>query len=306
MKYEPARYKSAYYNPRRIPRQEARSMESSTRKITRRTAIGRTASTFGIISSTTAIGAAAERNAAKLKGRLKQSVCKWCYRDMPLDDLAAKAAEMGILSVELLTENEWPQLSKYGLICAVGSGVCTIIDGLNVTANHAEIEANFRRLLPLAKEHKVPNLICFSGSRRGMPDEQAWDNCALLLNKVKAQAEDLDVTIVMELLNSKVNHPDYQCDTTPWGVELCKRVDSPRFKLLYDIYHMPIMEGDVIRTIRDNAQYLAHYHTGGNPGRNEIDETQELNYKAISEAVVDVGFSGYYAHEFIPKRDPMT
>ena len=170
----------------------------------------------------------------------------------------------------------------------------------------AHVPADRRRLLPLAKEHKVPNLICFSGSRREMPDEQAWDNCALLLNKVKAQAEDLGVTIVMELLNSKVNHPDYQCDKTPWGVELCKRVDSPRFKLLYDIYHMQIMEGDVIRTIKDNAQYLAHYHTGGNPGRNEIDETQELNYKAISQAVVDLGFSGYYAHEFIPKRDPMT
>jgi hydroxypyruvate isomerase len=240
------------------------------------------------------------------KGRLKQSVCKWCYRDMSLEDLSRNAAEMGIVSIDLLTEEEWPVVKKHGLICAVGSGVNPIPDGLNTKANHSTIEANFRRLLPAAKEHGVPNLICFSGNRRDVSDEEAWDNCALLLNKVKAQAEDLGVTIVMELLNSKVNHPDYQCDKTPWGVELCKRVNSPRFKLLYDIYHMQIMEGDVIRTIRDNAQWIAHFHTGGNPGRNEIDGTQELNYKAISQAIVDLGFEGYYAHEFIPKRDPMT
>jgi hydroxypyruvate isomerase len=152
----------------------------------------------------------------------------------------------------------------------------------------------------------VPNVICFSGNRRGMGDEEAWDNCALLLDKVKAQAEDEGVTIIMELLNSKVNHADYQCDTTPWGVELVKRVGSPRFKLLYDIYHMQIMEGDVIRTIRDNIDHIGHFHTGGNPGRNEIDETQELNYKAIAQAVVDLKFDAYFAHEFVPTRDPMT
>jgi hydroxypyruvate isomerase len=239
-------------------------------------------------------------------GRLKQSVCKWCYRDMSLEELSQQAAAMGIVSVELLTQEEWPVVKKHGLVCAVGSGVNPIPDGLNVKANHSEIEANFRSLLPAAKEHGVPNLICFSGNRRDVSDEEAWDNCALLLNKVKAQAEDLEVTIVMELLNSKVNHADYQCDKTAWGVELCKRVNSPRFKLLYDIYHMQIMEGDVIRTIRDNYEWIGHFHTGGNPGRNEIDGTQELNYKAISQAIVDLGFQGYYAHEFIPKRDPMT
>jgi len=192
------------------------------------------------------------------------------------------------------------------VICAVGSGVCPIEDGLNDKANHSKIEANFRRLLPKAAKDGVPNVICFSGNRRGMPDEQAWENCALMLNKVKAQAEDLGVTIVMELLNSKVNHPDYHCDRTPWGVELMKRVDSPRVKLLYDIYHMQIMEGDVIRTIRDNFDYIAHYHTGGNPGRHEIDETQELYYPAICRAIVEKGFEGYLAQEFIPTRDPMT
>ena len=271
-------------------------------KITRRSVV--TAAAGALAAGAQAGQAAAGK--AVTKGRIKQSVCKWCYRDMSVDELAEQSAKMGLRSVELLTDDQWPIVEKYGLVCAVGSGICSIPDGLNVTANHAEIEGNFRRLLPLAKKHGVPNLICFSGNRRDMRDEEAWDNCALLLNKVKAQAEDVGVTIIMELLNSKVNHPDYHCDKTPWGVELMKRVESPRVKLLYDIYHMQIMEGDIIRTIRDNFQYLGHFHTGGNPGRHEIDETQELNYKAICEAIVDLGFDGYLAQEFIPVRDPMT
>jgi hydroxypyruvate isomerase len=275
----------------------------SSRAITRRSMIAGAAA----LSAAAGVGEAAPQGGKVVKnGRLKQSVCKWCYRDMSLEDLARNAAAMGIVSVELLTEEEWPVVNKHGLVCAVGSGINPIENGLNDKANHGTIEANFRKLLPAAKQHGVPNMICFSGNRRNVSDEQAWDNCALLLNKVKAQAEDLGVTIVIELLNSKVNHKDYHCDKTAWGVEVCKRVNSPRFKLLYDIYHMQIMEGDVIRTIRDNAQWIGHYHTGGNPGRNEIDETQELNYKAISQAIVDLGFQGYYAHEFIPKRDPMT
>jgi len=259
---------------------------------------------FGVLSTATKSGLAAEKAAAD--GRLKQSVCKWCYRDMSLEELAEHGAKMGLVAIDLLTEEEWPTLERYGLVCSMGSGICSIADGLNVRENHAQIEENFRKLLPAAKKHGVPNLICFSGNRRDVSDEEAWENCAALLEKVTPQAEDLGVTIAMELLNSKVNHPDYQCDRTSWGVELAKRVDSPRFKLLYDIYHMQIMEGDVIRTIRDNAQYLAHYHTGGNPGRNEIDESQELNYKAISKAIADLNFDGYFAHEFIPTRDPMT
>jgi hydroxypyruvate isomerase len=271
--------------------------------VDRRTAV-KAAAAFGILSGATKLGMQAE--AAASKGRLQQSVCKWCYRDLSVDELAQNAAKMGIVAIDLLTEEEWPALEKYGLKCSMGSGICSIPDGLNVRENHAQIEANFRRLLPAAKKHGVPNLICFSGNRRDVSDEEAWENCAALLAKVTPQAEDLGVTIQMELLNSKVNHPDYQCDTTPWGVELCRRVDSPRFKLLYDIYHMQIMEGDVIRTIRDNADYLGHYHTGGNPGRNEIDESQELNYTAISKAIAELGFGGYFAHEFIPLRDPMT
>ncbi len=225
---------------------------------------------------------------------------------MSVDELAAEVSKMGMVGIDLLVEEEWPILEKYGLICTMGQGVCTIEDGLNRTENHAEIEKNFRHLLPAAKKAGMQNMICFSGNRRGMSDAEAWDNCTTLLRKITPLAEDLEVTIQMELLNSKVNHKDYQCDTTPWGVELCKRVDSPQFKLLYDIYHMQIMEGDVIRTIRDNAQYLGHFHTGGNPGRNEIDETQELNYEAIAKAIADLDYDGFFAHEFIPLRDPMT
>jgi hydroxypyruvate isomerase len=276
---------------------------SSTHSTSRRGAITTAAAAFGILSQPTRIGLRLE---AAAKGKLNQSVCKWCYRDMSLEDLAVQASKMGIVAIDLLTETEWPVVAKYGMVCAVGSGICSIADGLNVKANHAQIRENFRKLLPLAKKHGVPNLICFSGNRRGMGDEEAWDNCAALLKEAAPQAEDLGVTIIMELLNSKVNHKDYQCDRTPWGVELAKRVNSARFKLLYDIYHMQIMEGDVIRTLKDNRAYIGHYHTGGNPGRNEIDETQELNYKAISQAIAETGFSGYFAHEFIPKRDPMT
>lgn len=266
--------------------------------VSRRKAI-QTAAALGVLSAPLA-------GVAQDAGRLKQSVCKWCYRDMSVDELAAEVSKMGMVGIDLLVEEEWPILEKYGLICTMGQGVCTIEDGLNHTDNHAEIEKNFRHLLPAAKKAGMRNMICFSGNRRGMSDAEAWDNCTTLLRKITPLAEDLEVTIQMELLNSKVNHKDYQCDTTPWGVELCKRVDSPQFKLLYDIYHMQIMEGDVIRTIRDNAQYLGHFHTGGNPGRNEIDEMQELNYEAIAKAIADLDYDGFFAHEFIPLRDPMT
>ncbi len=239
------------------------------------------------------------------KGRLHQSACKWCYRDWSVEEMAQHAVKVGLVAVDLLTVDEWPIVEKHGLKCSMGSGVNPIPDGPNVKENHKWIEANFRKLLPAAKKHGVPNLICFSGNRRDISDEEGWDNCAELLTKVMPQAEDLGINVQMELLNSKVNHPDYQCDKTAWGVELCKRVDSPRFKLLYDIYHMQIMEGDVIRVIRDNAKYLGHFHTGGNPGRNEIDQSQELNYGAISKAIADLGYEGYFAHEFIPTRDPL-
>ena len=279
-------------------------MTSRDSNVTTRRGALKKAATFGILSSATRAGLAAEN--ARASGRLNQSVCKWCYRDMSLEDLCEHAAKMGIVSVELLRKEQWPTLARYGLTCAVGNGICTIPNGTNRVEYHASIETNARDLISAAKKAGVPNLILFSGNRRGMSDEEAWDNSAKLLNRIKSQAEDEGVTILMELLNSKVNHRDYQCDKTAWGVELMKRVESPRVKLLYDIYHMQIMEGDVIRMIRENMDYLGHFHTGGNPGRHEIDDTQELNYKAISKAIADLGFDGYFAHEFIPVRDPMT
>ena len=279
-------------------------MDKEDGKISRRSMVAGAMSAAAALHTGVAAGSSSEK--VVQKGRLKQSVCKWCYKGMRVADLAENASRIGLAGVDLLEADDWGLMKKYGIVCAVGTGVNPIEDGINDPANHGTIEANFRRLLPLAKQYGVPNVIVFSGNRHGMEDERAWDNSTRLLNKVKAQAEDLGVTIVMELLNSKVDHPDYHCDKTPWGVEVIKRVDSPRVKLLYDIYHMQIMEGDVIRTIRENIPYIAHFHTGGNPGRNEIDETQELNYRAIAEAILELGFDGYFAHEFIPLRDPMT
>ncbi len=257
-----------------------------------------------LLASAPAVLSAAKSK--KRKGNLKQSVCRWCYKDVQLEDLAKECVKLGLVGIDLLTAEEWPVAQKYGLTVTMGSGVCTIPDGINRVENHDKIKANLRDLMAKAKTAKVPNLIIFSGNRKGMGDEQAWDNSAKFLKEVKAEAEDKEINIVMELLNSKVNHKDYQCDRTAWGVELCKRAETPRFKLLYDIYHMQIMEGDVIRTIKDNIQYFAHFHTGGVPGRNEIDTSQELFYPAIVKAILDTGFKGYFAHEFIPKRKPLV
>lgn len=256
-----------------------------------------------LLASAPAVLSAAKSK--KRKGNLKQSVCRWCYKDVQLEDLAKECVRLGLVGIDLLTAEEWPVAQKYGLTVTMGSGVCTISDGINRVENHDKIKANLRDLMAKAKAAKVPNLIIFSGNRKGMGDEQAWDNSAKFLKEVKAEAEDKEINIVMELLNSKVNHKDYQCDRTAWGVELCKRAETPRFKLLYDIYHMQIMEGDVIRTIKENIQYFAHFHTGGVPGRNEIDTSQELFYPAIVKAILDTGFKGYFAHEFIPKRKPL-
>lgn len=253
-----------------------------------------------------AVGKASAAEAAPLKGRLKQSVCRWCYGGMSLEDLCRNAKEMGILSVELLGEREWPVVKQFGLTCAVANGPGGITEGWNRPANHDRLVRESERLLPLIKEAGLPNMIVFSGNRAGMPDDEGLANCATGLKRIMPLAEQLGVTVIMELLNSKRSHKDYMCDKTPWGVELCKRVGSPRFKLLYDIFHMQIMEGDVIDTIRENKEFIAHYHTGGVPGRNEIDETQELNYRRIAQAIVETEFTGYFAHEFIPKRDPMA
>jgi hydroxypyruvate isomerase len=240
-------------------------------------------------------------------GRLKQSVCRWCYAKIPLPEFFKAVADMGLTAVDLLGEKEWPLAREYGLTCSMGSGAGgTIPDGLNVKANHDKIVAGFERLIPIAAAQKVPNLITFFGNRRGMADDEATANSVEALNRIKKVAEDHGVTVCVELLNSKVDHKDYQGDRSPFGIGVVKAVGSPRVKLLYDIYHMQIMEGDLIRTIRDNREHFAHFHTGGVPGRHELDDTQEITWRTVATAIADMGFQGYFAHEFIPTRDPLT
>ncbi|HET8546669.1 MAG TPA: TIM barrel protein [Bryobacteraceae bacterium] len=254
----------------------------------------------------TGLGAAAvlagQEKTIQRKGRLKQSVCRWCYQKIPIEDLAREAARLGLVAMDLVPQSEWEPVRKNGLRLTVVPGPTTIPDGLNRKENHDQIETKMKTMIADAKTAGAHSIIVFSGNRRGMSDEEGLDNTVLGLNRLTKMAEDTGVLIVMELLNSKVNHKDYMCDHTPWGVEAIKRVNSPMVRLLYDIYHMQIMEGDVIRTIRDNHQYIAHYHTGGVPGRNEIDQSQELYYPAIAEAIVETGYKGYFAHEYIPKR----
>jgi hydroxypyruvate isomerase len=248
-----------------------------------------------------------DSSGARLKGRLKQSACRWCYRDIPLENLAKAAAEIGLKGIDLLNDpNDWPVVKKYGLIPTMTSGAGTIPDACNRKDLHDKLEKEFQANIPRAAENGVPNVITFSGNRKGMSDGEGLENTVAILNRVKGVAEKHNVTICMELLNSKVNHKDYMFDHTAWGVEVIKRVNSPRVKILYDIYHAQIMEGDIIRTIRENIQHIAHFHTGGNPGRNELDDSQELNWRTIAKTIADLNFQGYVAHEFVPKRDPLT
>ncbi len=242
-----------------------------------------------------------------LKGNINHSVCRWCYSKIPLDDLCKSAKEMGIKSIDLVGPDEWPTLKKYGLTSALPQGAGKGIgDGFNDPKLHDELVASYEAIFPKLVAAGYKTVICFSGNRRGMSDAEGMENCAKGLKRLMPSAEKHGITIIMELLNSKVDHKDYMCDHTLWGVELCKKVGSDKFKLLYDIYHMQIMEGDLIRNIRDHHQYIGHYHTGGNPGRNEIDQTQEIYYPAVMQAIVATGFKGYVAQEFIPKRDPLT
>lgn len=246
---------------------------------------------------------AAEATVGALKGRINHSVCKWCYSKIDLDDFCRSAKDIGLKSVELLEVKDFPTLKKHGLTCAMVSGVPGGIgSGLNRIENHDKIVDFMERTLPAVAEFGAPNVICFSGNRNGLDDEKGLENCTIGLKRIAPIAEKHKVTICMELLNSKRTHKDYQCDYSKWGVELCKRVGSERFKLLYDIFHMQIMEGDVCDTIKENHRYFGHYHTGGVPGRNEIDESQELHYPRIMQAILDTGYQGFVAQEFIPKR----
>ncbi len=236
----------------------------------------------------------------------KHSICRWCYSNTRLEELCDKASDIGISSIELLNHDEWDTVLNRGLSCAVSNGInITITDGFNDVRLHEQFLEDYKTLIPLAAEKGIPNIICFSGSKRKLTSEQGLENCAVGLDPIVKMAEKYGVNIIMELLNSKVDHPDYQCDNSEWGTALVDKLGSPRFKLLYDIYHMQIMEGDIIATIRKNKNYIAHYHTGGVPGRNEIDETQELNYKTIVQAISDTDYKGFIAQEFIPTwEDP--
>jgi hydroxypyruvate isomerase len=264
--------------------------------------------TAGLASMVTGVSAGGSQGKAVTSGRLKQSVCRWCYAKIPLPDLCRAVAELGLTAIDLLQPQEWDTARQYGLTCSMGSGFAgTIPNALNNPAYHDGIVKGLEQYLPVAAKHGIPNVITFFGNvQPGMTEAEAIANCVTGLNRVKKLAEDHGVTICVELLNSKVNHQGYQGDRTAFGVQVVKAVDSPRVKLLYDIYHMQIMEGDVISTIRQNINYIAHFHTGGVPGRHELDDTQELNWKAVSRAIVDTGFKGFMAHEFIPVRDPLA
>jgi hydroxypyruvate isomerase len=235
----------------------------------------------------------------------KQSAARWCYPKIPLEDLCRAGARMGLKGIDLVNHDEWPVLRKHGLVPAMTPGAGTIANAWNRKEDHDKLEREMRENIERAAAAKVPNVITFSGNRRGIADAEGKDNVVAGLNRVKGFAEEKGVTICLELLNSKIDHKDYQCDHTAWGVEVIQRVGSPRVKLLYDIYHMQIMEGDVIRTIRENIQHIAHFHTGGVPGRHELDETQELNWRTIAQAISDLKFEGFVAHEFVPVRDPL-
>ena len=239
--------------------------------------------------------------------RIKQSACRWCYKDMSVDQLCQLGAEVGLKGIDLLNVDEWDIPRKYGLICTMGyGGGGTIPDALNRVENHAAIEEAFRKNIPLAAKAGVPNIITFSGNRKGMSDEEGAKNTVIGLNKLKKIAEDNGVTICLELLNSKVNHHDYMADHTAWGVGVMEQVNSPHVKLLYDIYHMQIMEGDLIATITANSKWMGHFHTGGVPGRHQLDHTQEIQYDAVMRGIADTGYTGYVAHEFLATTDEVA
>ena len=245
------------------------------------------------------------------KGRIKQGVTRGVFaREWSLDDCCREAARLGIKGFDLIGPADWPTLKKYGLVPSMyppGPGG-TIPDALNRKENHDRLEKSLRAAIDEAASNGVPNVITFSGNRNGMADTEGADNCVAFLNKVKTRAEDKGVTICMEYLNSKVNHRDYMFDHIAWGVDVMKRVNSPRVKILFDIYHAQIMDGDIVRNIRDHWQWIGHFHTGGNPGRRDIDDTQELNYRFIAQSIADMGFTGFLSHEYTPApgHDPIA
>jgi len=260
------------------------------------------------------VSAAAEAQSAQpttvpvtRRGNIHQSVARWCYKQIALDDLCKAGAEMGLKGIDLLGPTEWEVPGRYGLVCAMAyADLGDIPNALNRIENHAAIEAALRKNLPAAQKAGVANVITFSGNRKSMNDYEGARNTITGLKRLKPIIEDSGVTLCMELLNSKHDHHDYMCDNTEWGVLVMEEVNSPSIKLLYDIYHMQIMEGDLIATIRGNIQWIGHFHTGGVPGRHELDDTQEVNWVGVMRAIAGSGFKGYVAHEFLPTKDPLT
>ena len=248
-------------------------------------------------------GGMEKRPTEKLKGNINHSVSPWCYHELTLDQLCEVSKEIGIKGIDLCGPKDWPTLQKHGMYSSMCNGAeINLTDGFGDTQYHEVLIKNYSEMIPLVAKNGYVNLICFSGSRRGKDDETGWNNCIEGLKKLIPIAEKYKVTLCMELLNSKIDHKDYQCNHVEWGVELAKRINSENFKLLFDIYHMQIMEGDIIRNITDYHQYIAHFHTGGIPGRHEIDDTQELFYPAVMRAIAATGFKGYVGQEFVPQQ----
>ena len=280
--------------------------------MSRRSAIRKIAGTAAAATVLPRLARAENTTPTALKGRIKHSACRWCYGKIPLDDLCKAGKEMGLVAIDLLNPDEFDTVKKHGLVCSMVSfpnvkGIGTITKAFNRVEHHDTLVEAYTERIKQTADAGFERLICFSGNRAGLDDEKGLDNCAAGLKRIMTLAEGRKVTVCMELLNSKRSHKDYQCDHTAWGVELVKRISSERFKLLYDIFHMQIMDGDICDTIKENHQYFDHYHTGGVPGRAEIDDTQELNYPRIMEAILATGFKGYVAQEFVPKRpDPIA
>lgn len=284
-----------------------------TRSLTRRDAIARAGQAAAVAVLSTSLQQRLQAEEAAAGQSISHSVCKWCYKDISLEDLCVAGKDIGLQSIELLNPEDIPTIRKHGLTCAMmsyptaktpdGKKVGGIANAWNRVEHHDTLVTAYEQLLQQSADLGIKNVICFSGNRDGMDDETGLKNCVTGLKRIMPTAEKLGITISMELLNSKVNHKDYMCDHSQWGVDLCEATGSENLKLLYDIYHMQIMEGDVIATIQKQHEYFSHYHTGGVPGRAEIDETQELNYPAIARAIADTGYTGFIGQEFIPKRE---
>ena len=271
-------------------------------KTTRREALKQLALSTAAMTTVSSLSSASTTGEdSKLKGNIHHSVCRWTFNFLPVEALCKLVKKIGFSAIDLVGPADWPMLKQYDIYSSMCNGAeINLVDGWNYKEFHSTLIKKYTEHIDLVAKAGYKNLICFSGSRRGMDDETGLKNCVEGLKNIMSLAEKNNVIIQMELLNSKVDHKDYMCDKTPWGVELVKRIGSPNFKLLYDIYHMQIDEGDVIRTIKDNQQYFGHYHTGGVPGRHVIDESQELYYPAIMKAILETGFTDYVAQEFIP------